>query len=126
MQETHDGSDQGAGAVVSGQSAGIQQSSRQVGWKDVSRQIDDQWVRAFEAQDFRLSDASVLSVLQGVSAVSALGVVDVEVDGGTMRCLPILADGFRAYAAPVCFRRVVVGAPSENPIDLQKLITAFI
>jgi len=132
MQEVQDGRHEGAGTAASGEAEGVQQGARILidsargllsAGSVVESLVDVQGhdVRVIRAEDVRVPDACALLLMQGMSAISALGPI---LHNG-QHYLPIIADGFCPYEVPVRFARVVAGIPSEEPIPLEVLVAAL-
>lgn len=83
--------------------------------------VEGKDVQFLELRDVWLSDAQVLLILQGMSAVSALGTL--MYNGKTY--LPIMAEGFHAARPPAGFDRVVGAIPHDEAIPLPSLVQAL-
>lgn len=125
MQALSDEGHESSRSAAPAEAQGVQQGSNRMTWRKIKKKVGIWEVTAFECLNMKLTDDIVLMILQGLSSVAAVGPVEIEYEGEKFNCLPILAEGFHAYKVPVCFRRVVVGVPEEEPLPLELLIEAF-
>jgi hypothetical protein len=132
VQAVQDDGHESAGSPTSGEAERLQQGARILidsshGFLSVGCVVSSivdvlgQSVHVIRLDDVRVSSVCALLILQGMSAISALGPLLYN----CQKYLPILADGFCAYKVPVRFTRFVAGIPLEEPIPLSQLVAAL-
>lgn len=89
---------------------------REGSWKVAGKEV-----ACLLLQDWKLPEPCVLLLLQGASIRDVLSVVVVD----QKLYSPILVDGFQPYDPPPRFKRVLLAASQDEPIDIKEAIQSF-